>query len=273
MTTGALIDQIIETANSNITVSIYAKAFRGFNREELNNPIDRLYLSFLPDSLKTSYFEDEVSGTCKKTEFILRMTVYAPAKRKAQQIHAITEIVADFLSDAYIGEMQGYSIGNLSYDESVNAITLPVLFRFVYNECPLGDGEEEELVSETIPNSFFCKNHVNNTEVHLSEADRTYLNEPYIIGTYTGDGNSAGLDITLGFRPKAVIIYRNSYHISSYSASDGTNNCYMGMAIGTSYTRGPLILDNGFRVKTVVTSSATTHLNDEGGAYTYIAFR
>lgn len=273
MRTNQLIDQLIETLSPNITLALYTKSFKGFNREELNNPMDRLYLSFLPHSINTSYFEDETSGTCKKIEVTIKMTVYAPVSRKSQQIHTIAEIATDLISDAYIGELQDYSIGNLSYNESVNALTLPVLFRFVYNECPLGGDEEEELVSERIPESFFCKCHVNNTDVHLSEADRSYINEPYVIGTYTGDGNSSGLDINLGFRPKAVIIYRNSYHISSYSTSDGVSNCYMGMAIGSSYTRGPLILDNGFRVKTVVTSSATTHLNDEGGAYTYIAFK
>ncbi len=270
MKTEDLIDQIIEKTNANGIVMIYARAFRGFNRDALNNPMDRHYISFLPDSTKTTYFEDEAAGTCKRTEFLLRMTVYSPVNRQSEQIYFVTENVVDYLAEAYIGELQDYSIGNLSYDESVNAYTLPVLFRFVYNECPLGS---DELVSEKIPDSFFCKCHVNNADLHLSEADRAYLNEPYVIGTYTGDGSSSGLDINLGFRPKAVIIYRNSYHISSYSTSDGVSNCYMGMAIGTSYTRGPLILDNGFRVKTVVTSSATTHLNDEGGAYTYIAFR
>ena len=272
MKTNQLIDRLIEAVSSTAMMEIYTDAIKGFNREEINNPIDRLYLSFTPDSVKSTYFEDESSGTCKRTEVTIKMTVYAPVKRKAQQIHSITETATELVSEAFIGELQDFSIGNLSYNESVNALTLPVLFCFVYNECPLGD-EEEGLVSEKIPDGFFCKCHVNNTDVHLSEADRSYLNEPYVIGTYTGDGNSAGLDINLGFRPKAVIIYRSAYHISSYSTSDGTSNCYMGMAIGTSYTRGPLILDNGFRVKTVTTSSATTHLNDQGGTYAYIAFK
>lgn len=271
MISNPLIEQIISTVNSELLVAIFSKAFRGFNREELAIPINTLYLSFMPEEMKTSYFEDENATTCKKTEFILKMTVYAPATRKGQQVQAIAEVVADFLTDVYIGEMQGYTIGDLSYDDGVNALTLPTHFRFVYNECPL-DSEDGGL-SEVIPESFFCKSHVNNNTLHLNEADRAYLDAPFIIGTYTGDGVSAGKDIDLGFRPKAVIIYRNSYHISSYSAADGISNCYLGMAIGTSYTRGPLILDNGFRVKTVVTSSATTHLNDEGGVYTYIAFR
>ena len=271
MISNPLIEQIIETASGDLLVAIFAKAFRGYSRESLNIPISHFYVSFTPEEMKVSYFDDELTGTCKKTELVLRMTVYAPAIRKGSAVHSIAEVIADFLTDAYIGEMKGYTIGDLSYDDGVNALTLPSSLRFEFNECPLGN--EDGDVSATIPDSFFCKSHVSNPDVHITAADRTYLNEPFVIGTYTGDGASAGKDIELGFRPKAVIIYRNSYHISSYSAGDGISNCYMGMAIGSSYTRGPLILDNGFRVKTVVTSSATTHLNDEGGAYTYIAFR
>lgn len=271
MISGSLIDQIIEVVNSELLIALFSKAFRGYNRETLPIPINTIYLSFMPEQMKTSYFEDESSGTCKKTEFSLKMTVFAPATRRGAQVQAIAELVADYLSDIYMGELQEYTIGDISFDDGVNSLTLPTVFRFCYTECPLDSGDD--LVSDVIPESFFCKSHVNNTTVHLNESDRNYLSSPFVIGSYTGNGDSAGLEINLGFRPKLLIVYRNSYHVSSYSTSDGVSNCYFGAAIGTTYTRGPLILDNGFRVKTVVTSSATTHLNDEGGNYTYIAFR
>lgn len=271
MISGSLIDQIIETVNSEILIALFSKAFRGYSREQLAIPINKIYLSFVPDEMKITYFEDENANNCKNTQFNLRMTVYAPSTRRGEQVQAIAELVADFLADIYIGELQGYTIGDISYNDGVNALTLTAVFRFTYNECPLDD--TDSLVSSVIPESFFCKSHVNNSDVHLSESDRTYLDSPFVIGSYTGNGDSAGLEVNLGFRPKLIMIYRNSYHISSYSASDGISNCYFGAAIGTTYTRGLIILDNGFRVKTVVTSSATTHLNDEGGAYTYIAFR
>ena len=271
MKTEDFIDQIIAKTNENGIVMIYARVFRGFNREALNNPMDRHYLAFIPDSIKTTYFEDENSNTCKKTELTLRMMVYSPINRPSKQIFFVTESVTEHLSEAFIGELQDYSIGSLSYDESVNAFALPVLFRFVFNECPLGSGDEP--VNTVIPDSFFCKGHINNSDVHLTEADRSYLSEPFVIGTYTGNGSSSGLDVNLGFRPRFVLVYRNSYHVSLYSSSDGISKCYMSVAADSTYTRGLLITENGFRARTVATSNATTYLNDEGGAYTYIAFR
>ena len=271
MISDPLVEQIISTVNNELLLAIYSKAFRGYNREELAIPINTVYLSFLPEKMKISYFEDEESGTCKKTEFDLRMTVFAPATRKGKQVHAIAELVADFLTDIYIGELRGYTIGDLSYDDGVNALTLPTIFHFIYNECPLGN--EDGLIPEAIPDSFFCKNHVNNTRLHLSAEEKERVSSPFVIGTYTGNGAETGQDIDLGFRPRLIIVYRNSYHISLYSSSDGTSKCYMSVAADSSYTRGLLITDKGFKARTVATNNATTYLNDNNAAYTYVAFR
>jgi len=266
-----LIEEIISLANNELLIAIFSKAFRGFNREELDIPINNLYLSFMPEETKISYFEDDTATTCRKTEFTLKMTVYAPATRRGEQVQAIAEVVADFLSDKYMGEMTGYTIGDLSYDDGVNALTLPTHFRFVYYECPLEGVDDAP--ADTVPDTFFCKSHINNGDIHLSEEDRLLLTEPFVVGSYTGNGAEAGQDIVLGFRPKLVIVYRNSYHASLYSSSDGISKCYMSVAAGTSYMRGLLITDDGFKARTVATSNATTYLNDSSGSYTYIAFR
>ena len=271
MISNPLIEQIISTVNSELLVAIFSKAFRGYNREELAIPINTIYLSFLPEQMKISYFEDEESGTCKKTEFDLRMTVYAPATRRGQQVQAIAELVADFLADVYIGEMRGYTIGDLSYDDGVNALTLPTVFRFVYNECPLNS--EDNLISDAIPESFFCKSHVNNTDLHLSAEEKERISTPFVIGSYTGNGVEAGQDINLGFKPRLVLAYRNLYHISLYTNDEGTSKCFFSVAADSTYTRGLLITNNGFKARTVATTYATTCLNDSNATYTYIAFR
>jgi len=160
-----LIEEIISLANNELLIAIFSKAFRGFNREELDIPINNLYLSFMPEETKISYFEDDTATTCRKTEFTLKMTVYAPATRRGEQVQAIAEVVADFLSDKYMGEMTGYTIGDLSYDDGVNALTLPTHFRFVYYECPLEGVDDAP--ADTVPDTFFCKSHINNGDILL----------------------------------------------------------------------------------------------------------
>lgn len=257
--------------NGNSFFSLYGKAVRGFEKKPDTIPINKITYSVVPEENKVTYFEDEAATTCVKSEITVRINAYAPTNLSGARVNSVSELIMDYLADYYIENLVEYSVGDMSYDETVNAILLPCRLHLVYTSCALEETETD--LSGSVPDTFFCKSHVNNTDIHLSEDDRLRLSSPYIIGSYTGDGSDEGLTLELDFRPSAVIVYRNSYHISSYSNSDSLSHCYSGIAVGTSYTRGLIILDTGFRVKTVATANATTHLNDEGGAYTYIAFR
>ena len=70
-------------------------------------------------------------------------------------------------------------------------------------------------------------------------------------GTYTGDGTETGMEITVGFAPKMVLVWCNySASISSYT----TNYC--GMAIQGQTLKDNLTLtDTGFQVKSLSRSN------------------
>ncbi len=268
MLTTTLVDEIVDKINGYGVTALYVTAIRGFSKSPGAIPISKITFSVTTEENKTTYFENDEAQLCVRNDIRIRLSVFAPTNRNGEQINSFAELVLDYLADIYIENLKGYEIGDLTYDDDVNAIYLPCYMDFSYTSCAL-----EQDTDGNIPETFFCKSHVNNSLIHLSEEQKEYLDSPCVIGTYTGDGNADGKDINLGFRPKAVIIYRNTYHIASYNKENGTSNCYLGVSIGSTYTRGLMILDKGFRVKTTVTSSATTHLNDSGGVYGYIAFR
>lgn len=271
MITNPLIEEIITLVNGELLVALFAKAVRGFNREELVIPVNTIIASFVPAENKSVYsFDDETATTCLKTDLTLRMNVYAHSSRKAKQANAIAEVICDFLSEYYIDTLSDFKIGDMKYDDKANSIVIPCFIHFTYITCPL---EETDGFGKKIPESFFCKSHVNNTDLHLTEADRAFLSEPVVIGSYTGNGGDTAQDINLGFQPRAVIVYGNTHHAANYSTSDGLSHCYFSFATGSASLRGLSILDNGFRVRTLKTTNAVTHLNDNGSAYTYIAFR
>lgn len=271
MLTNPLVDEIVEKINEQDFYALYVTAIRGFKKNPGTIPISKITFSVTPEENKTTYFEDETAQLCVKNDIRIRLSVYAPTNRDGRQINGFAELVLDYLAEIYIENLKGYEIGDLTYDDDVNAIYLPCYMDFSYTSCALETGEAD--VESNVPDTFFCKSHVNNSLIHLSEEQQSYLASPCVIGTYTGNGAASGKTVELGFRPKAVFVYRNSFHVASYSTDDGTNNCYLGIAIGGNFTRGINITDKGFLVKTQETSSATTHLNDSGGVYAYIAFR
>ena len=93
-------------------------------------------------------------------------------------------------------------------------------------------------------------------------------NMPYVTGTYTGDGSTTNRTITLGFKPKFVIISGSSR--STSAASEQVLRFGMAGPTGDSSTL-IWITDTGFRV----TNNGFKYpdLNVIGCTYTYLAFR
>ena len=91
---------------------------------------------------------------------------------------------------------------------------------------------------------------------------------PYVTGTYTGDGSTTDRTITLGFKPKFVIISGSSR--STSAASEQVLRFGMAGPTGDSSTL-IWITDTGFRV----TNNGFKYpdLNVIGCTYTYLAFR
>ena len=93
-------------------------------------------------------------------------------------------------------------------------------------------------------------------------------NMPYVTGTYTGDGSTTNRTITLGFKPKLVIITGTS-RSSSYEAEALTRFALIGPS-GASGTIADMT-STGFVVKN--SGFQYPQLNVNGCAYAYVAFK
>lgn len=82
-------------------------------------------------------------------------------------------------------------------------------------------------------------------------------------GSYTGDG-AAAQDITLGFRPKAVLVMCDGYQTSATGSIH-----YGGLSIEGNNARGLELTDTGFTAK----YTGDIYLNRSGYAFTYLAWK
>ena len=109
-----------------------------------------------------------------------------------------------------------------------------------------------------------------NTALAKANAAYSPSQKPYVIGTYTGNGDT--LTINLGFKPSFVI----AAHQKTVSYS-GSMNCSVGFAMagGGIDGSGLTILDNGFAVSIVIINHIVSapHINESNTQYAYIAFR
>ena len=95
-------------------------------------------------------------------------------------------------------------------------------------------------------------------------------NQPYVVGSYTGTG--ADMTITLGFRPKFLILSGMESTITTNSTS--TWDRYFGLCDGSILSLRVAFLDTGFTVYARGGSRQNfPDFTDSGRTYCYIAFR
>ena len=95
-------------------------------------------------------------------------------------------------------------------------------------------------------------------------------NQPYAVGSYTGTG--ADMTITLGFRPKFVIISGMGTDVMLNQSDEWTT--YFGLCDGTVLSNRLAFTDSGFLVRARhVAYDYFPDFTDTGRVYGYIAFR
>ena len=119
------------------------------------------------------------------------------------------------------------------------------------------------------------KSHFNDTKKHLTEKDRTFLNESIAVGNYCGDGEETQ-EIQLPFEPKFVLIYLENAAVNFFIpvAEYNLNNTAVASKNGCS--SGVFIMGDKLTVcqtQKPQKGGVVDNLNSFTDNYVYIAFK
>ncbi|MDE7220257.1 MAG: hypothetical protein K2O45_11650 [Oscillospiraceae bacterium] len=108
-----------------------------------------------------------------------------------------------------------------------------------------------------------------NTALAKANAAYSPSKQPYVVGTYTGNGDT--LTVTLEFQPKFLLISAQ-HTVGGYDLMYPTGFVLAGSGAKAA---GVTILNNGFTVlyTTINNSACPPGINNNGVTYAYIAFR
>ncbi len=119
--------------------------------------------------------------------------------------------------------------------------------------------------------------HLENSNLHTTAAEKAAINQPFVVTSYTGNGNASRvITITNDFAPKWGIIFRSSYTPSIVDIDNRTKYNYFGVFstlgsnIGLSLSGKKLTVQQS---GTAVFGSELRSYNENGAAYIIIAFR
>ncbi|MGN1194865.1 MAG: hypothetical protein ACI4SB_05235 [Acutalibacteraceae bacterium] len=271
MDTNEIITSIIEQINSCSDLPAQTRATTAFDSSCDPIPIDKYYVVLNGFESDAQLFENENLECCQRTQMVIRMNCYAALDRTNAELNVLAFKISDMLMSYFEGKMTGYTIGSVYVEDGLKVFCLPCKLIFNFEQCPASVTADSVLKPYA---DFLCKTHVTDSVSHLTESEKAYINEPFVVGSYTGlgDGNSQVID--LGFYPQLVIAYAPTTALLSMNTDKPLT--YIGIAARTLATKGIVLQKVGFKVaqsETYSSNGVYPKLNELDTKYAYIAFK
>ncbi|MEE1281778.1 MAG: hypothetical protein UHK60_05940 [Acutalibacteraceae bacterium] len=118
------------------------------------------------------------------------------------------------------------------------------------------------------------KNHVQNTTIHCTSTEKSRIENPYTMISYTGTGEATNV-IKFAFEPQLVIVFSKDLPSIQTDSSDNTIINQAIVAKSQGGTGGAII--NGYNVTVTQSTSAVNgvffNLNKYNGQYCAIGFK
>ncbi len=118
--------------------------------------------------------------------------------------------------------------------------------------------------------------HVQNTALHLQGNQSVWVAQPFVTGTYTGDG-SEERTVTLGFKPALLVVLAQGYGPLELDTVQDNPLLRFAMAADGQGSTGVTLTDTGFTARQAQSSPLAgmtkTCLNQENVTYRYFAIK
>lgn len=210
---------------------------------------------------------------CRQAKIRLRLSIHAPYSSGGEACHdAFTDII-DCLTFASGLDILSSGCDGIVSDRDTDAFVLSAWATVNASLCPASSSSLD--FPSFINKELLCGTHINDTAIHLSPEQQTYLNTPFVAGSYFGTGN-ASRSISLGFQPSVVIVVGSGLPLMSFDTVSGKSSALAAVGLSNGSSIGVEVTSTGFKVKngdSTVARSCNPLLNELGTTYFYLAFR
>lgn len=224
-------------------------------------------------------FVDDGSGIlveqefCRSANLSINLAIHVPFSYGGDACHDVFTDVMDCLTFATDLNIEESGCGNVTADRDTDAFVLEGFITIKADFCP---AISSDLNFKSFENhELFCGSHITDESIHVTPEDKDKWTNPFIVGSYTGNGNSSRI-IDLGFKPRFVVAFLGDSPPSVYDNATGVSNCYYAHATEDAGTIGAEITAKGFRVYNGESNEfmgGVPYLNVSGYTYGYMAIK
>ncbi len=210
---------------------------------------------------------------CRQAKINLKLSIHAPFSLGGEACHtAFTDIIDCLTFDSGLDILTS-GCENIVADRDTDAFVLTARATVNASLCPAQSTDHN--FPSFINKELLCGSHINNSDIHLSEQQKAYLDQPFVSSSYFGTGD-ASRSVSLGFRPSVVIVIGNQLPMMYVNHTSSWNRALAAVATERGGTLGVEITNNGFKVRSTEDDTVRgcyPYLNELGTTYIYIAFK
>ena len=122
----------------------------------------------------------------------------------------------------------------------------------------------------------FLQSHVENLTLHMTTEQNSWVNQPFVSGTYAGNG-AATQSIQLGFQPALLFIFGQGYGPIELDTVSNVPHVHFGVAADGFGSSGVALTSAGFTVTQAqaepLAGMSKICMNQNGIAYRYFALK
>lgn len=211
---------------------------------------------------------------CRQADIHIVLGIHVPDALGGSTCHEVFSKVVDYLTFSSDLNIISSTCGHVTSDRNTESLVMNADLHIAAEFCP---ADETGLNFQSFASkTFFCKSHMDDSLIHVSEADRNRWETPCVTGTYIGSGNSSRT-ISLGFHPKFVITFALGYSPVGIDFEKSSGTAYFGYSVTDTHgSNGVESTTNGFKVyngNTYKVDNVTPMLNSTGCTYFYFAVK
>ncbi len=227
----------------------------------------------------TDLFHEDEDGElvrdeyCRQADIHIVLGIHVPDSLGGSTCHDVFSKIVDYMTFSSDLNIVSSSCGHVTSDRNTESLVMDADIRVSAEFCP---ADETGLNFNSFASkTFFCKNHIEDTVLHLNDGEREQWNNPCVIGSYTGNGSSSRT-ISLDFTPKFVFAYVVGGGACAIDFDEKILKMYFGYAASGNDSSSIECTAKGFRVHNGTSyKSGNTYplLNETGYSYVFYAVK
>ncbi len=211
---------------------------------------------------------------CRKADIHIVLGIHVPDSLGGSMCHEVFSKVVDYMTFSSDLNIVSSTCDHVTSDRNTESLVMDADIHIAAEFCP---ADETGLnFSSFTDKTFFCKNHMLDTLLHIKDGERELWTNPCMIGAYIGSGSSSRT-INLGFEPRFAFCFALGSGAVGIDFENQLGKIYFAYSINAERgSSGMVIKSNGIQVHNGTGykyQNAYPLLNEVGTTYIYYAVK